>query len=636
MHFDPVDLTILNSPAKTFLPHEIWIPILEHGCEFPPQVFVEVMLNLIKNPNINSSHLFRADILYDSHGILASSDEENVQNNLIGTWKKHGIFNVDLADLKLERTIIRKLIPRNAQLDNSLVQTCHLFRSKETSPGEKNLVLYLPHVSAPDEVPHYHPAVRGIAFLHDWKPSEPYKESQCGPKPGTIAIHYAPYPSTELTDRLRRTAYQLLSVLHKHGRGSLAGYVKRVHLDQIIPQQRVQDTYAALKAKHAKRLIDHWVEQTEPSKHVFEDLGIAAFLIELWRDTYGDGQTQADARENSRNGFPGFVDIGCGNGVLVDVLIKEGYQGWGFDARKRKTWDTFTPDVRANLKQLILIPQPILDMNPDLKLDDIETRSPLPPSGGTCTLSPNLPPPPQFHNGIFSPSTFIISNHADELTPWTPLLASLSHSAFLAIPCCSHDLSGARARARANPHKTTSNTAEPLLTTNPSVNTPNNITTNSTNSTVTNPNTTTQTTKKKINEPEKGDLTLLSPQSRANGKQPSAYSSLVSWVVALAEEMGYVVEKEVLRIPSTRNVAVIGRSWAAGEMVDGGVGKEREGGWRKDEGVGGTTGKGEGERERAVRVRVEEIVRREGGDGVVGWVDRATALARGQGSGKGH
>ncbi|KAI9875594.1 MAG: tRNA(Ser) Um(44) 2'-O-methyltransferase, partial [Pleopsidium flavum] len=339
MLFEPLDLTAPDSSPGSILPGELWTPILEHGCAFPPYIFVEVMLNLIKNPNINSSHLFRADILYDSYGTLACSNEEDLQKLLNSTLKEHGKDDADLPDFELQRTVIRNLIPRNPQLDKPLVQTCYFLKSND---GEKGLVLYSPHASRPDEVPHYHPAVSGIAFLHDWKPSESKDDSDSHLGSGTISIYYALFPSTTINDRLSRTAYQLLSILYKHGQGSLAGYVKRVHHDQIIPQQRFQDTYAQLKARHAKRLIENWVEQTQPSKHVFEDLGIAAFLIELWKDMYGDGPGNREA--NSKDKFPGFVDIGCGNGVLVDILLKEGYKGWGFDARKRKTWETFTPD----------------------------------------------------------------------------------------------------------------------------------------------------------------------------------------------------------------------------------------------------------------------------------------------------
>lgn len=36
-----------------------------------------------------------------------------------------------------------------------------------------------------------------------------------------------------------------------------------------------------------------------------------------------------------------FVDLGCGNGLLVYILNSEGHKGVGFDIRRRKIWDTY-------------------------------------------------------------------------------------------------------------------------------------------------------------------------------------------------------------------------------------------------------------------------------------------------------
>lgn len=48
---------------------------------------------------------------------------------------------------------------------------------------------------------------------------------------------------------------------------------------------------------------------------------------------------------------------------------------------------------------------------------------------------------------------------------------------------------------------------------------------------------------------------------------PSAYSTLVSYVCSLAEETGFVPEREMLRIPSTRNACVVGRRMANGRSL---------------------------------------------------------------------
>jgi len=497
-----------------------------------------------------------------------------------------------LKGYNLEYTVVRRLVPRNPKLDDSLMQTCHLFVSEEDvgftdingAPGnqrqdqdqkeeeekeekvkaERYLVIYIPHVSHPDQIPFYHPKVRALAILYTYFP--PSSSSSSFPSTTTtsttptalLSIHYTLFPNHPLDTRLSRTALKLAQIIHKHARGRAAGYKKRVHHDVIIPQKRFQDTYAQLKGKYAKGLIDGWVEQTPPEKHVFEDLGIAAFLEELWVDMYGGGggggggdgsgdgeekvgqaeeggddAEQRRRRKRAQDHFPGFVDIGCGNGLLVSILNAQGWKGWGFDARRRKTWDalflppdsdgttattTTTKTTTGNLKEMLLDPciiQPNFPSSSFTTTDndnDNSTAAPSPPSTSTAQTP--------HHNGVFPAHTFIISNHADELTPWTPLLAHLNASPFIAIPCCSHDFGGTRFRAPAH-------------------------------------------TKHVVPDP-------ATEASKKKNKQPSAYASLCSWVCHLTEMTGFRVEKEHLRIPSTRNVAVVGRTRVGGDDRDGG------------------------------------------------------------------
>jgi len=541
------------------LPNPAWLPVLQHACYFPPEIFKSVSLNLIKNPNINSSLLFRADVLYDSHNneITDVSFSGEAQREAL---EKYSIRDGDLPGFKVRRTIIRRMIPRNPQLDKPIAQTCLFLQSTPTlAHVEQNAVIYIPHSPNVETVPWYHPRVQAVLYLHSWSPSLPSEKDQ-----GTISLHYQLFPSETLplSPRLLRTGQHLLTTVYKHGQGQLTGYTKRVHHDQLISQQRVQEKYTELKEKHAKRLCDRWVEKTEPSKHVFEDLGIAAFLIELWRDMYRDDNDNnriGDGRDDERPYHPGFVDIGCGNGVLVDVLIREGYQGWGFDARRRKTWDTFDDSTQQNLQVLILIPQPLLESQRDPQHPDLANGGIISRGLSRGTAAEDMGLLPAWHNGIFPKGTFIISNHADELTPWTPLLASISASPFLAIPCCSHNLSGLRFRA---PSVFNSNSADALA---PSyfaahINISKSIAIAvacSDNEAVFGQG------------PEQGDLKDLNPKSRA--KQPSAYSSLCDWVAHLAARVGYKVEREMLRLPSTRNVGIIGRTFMPefrGESLD--------------------------------------------------------------------
>jgi tRNASer (uridine44-2'-O)-methyltransferase len=465
MCFEPEELALDACPFIVLGGNEsnheaaCWRPLFRHQCSFNPEVFSDVMANLIQNPNINSSWLFRADILYTSvepSTVLAVPEVEHAHIPLF-------------VGFELRQCIVRRLIPRNTLRDKPMDQTCLIYKTAScqedaaAAPVEKNLVIYLPHVSAASEMPFYHPVVRGIAFLHEWTAAE---------SRGTISISYLFFNEDDRSSvRLKRTALRLLEVIHKHGQGRLEGYQKRVHHDRLLPQARVQNTYTRLKQKYARGLILSWAETTDPEKHVFEDLCIAAFLLELWHDMYGQGT------------FPGFVDIGCGNGLLVYILNQEGFAGWGFDSRSRKSWAAYNTKLKTpageqdTLRQLVLLPPPV-------------SRD------GLAGLSSDTFNEKLIHDGRFPEGTFIISNHADELTPWTPIIAALSACPFIAIPCCSHNLAGERFRA---------------------------------------------------------------PAPKDNTKADSAYSSLVVWVSNIAADCGWEVEQEMLRIPSTRNTALVGR-----------------------------------------------------------------------------
>lgn len=616
---DAEDLTASNrnDPWWLRLPDDGWLPVLQHPCDFAPDVFETISLNLIKNPNINSTLLFRADVLYDSRSDEFTDEPlpQQAREEALSTYSVGNENFPEVLGFNVKRTIILRMIPRNPQLDKATLQTCLLLESiGERGDLQQNIVMYIPHCATCEELPWYHPRVKALAYLHSWDASsKTASQSQ-----GTISLHYRLYDNDTMpmNERLMRTGQHLLTTLHKHGQGKMAGYEKRVHHDQIVSQKRLQDTYTELKQRHAIRLCNNWVEQTEPNKHVFEDLGIAAFLIELWRDMYqkvvpSSANDQVDLGDE-RSGFPGFVDIGCGNGVLVDVLVREGYNGWGFDARRRKTWSTFEPHVQEQLKEMILIPQPLFELYAQdserpgsadgsfiSNLTSIITKN------GTKQILNQLDVP-NWHNGIFSTGTFIISNHADELTPWTPLLASLSASPFLAIPCCSHNLSGARFRAPSVFNSHSADRSAPtyfaanvnlsksiaIKTASPASNygiedddeaageTATAIATASepnpeaskhdVDDTVINggghgehssqqaqPHYPSQKARQSHQPAETGNLKHLSPQARA--KQPSAYSSLCDWVAHLSTRVGYDVEKEIQRLPSTRNVGIVGR-----------------------------------------------------------------------------
>ena len=611
--FNPINLTLQDnhdstSPQQDTLGPE-WIPVLKHSCEFGQVAFLDVLLNHLRNPNINSSHLFRADILFDSQNDELTNEElDKDETSILG--KPLSLKPEDFPGFTVQRSLVRKLIPRNPQLDRPIAQTCHLLVSKPSDGSKRNLVVCYPHVRGPEELPWYHPTVKALAYLHHQVSGDSAAAST--ENGTTISLHYQLFPDQDrlLPDRSIRTAHNLLGTLYKHGQGSLSGYTKKGLHDQIISQQRVQDTYSQLKQRFAKRLCENWVEQTEPTKHVFEDLGIAAFLVELWKDMYqppsGPPHAQVEPGTSTLPPFPGFVDIGCGNGVLTEVLLLSGFPGWGLDARKRKTWSVLSTSTQLKLSELLLVPQPLFDLeatshHPSGKVID-RVLSFLSPNSSSLR-----PPSKPWHNGIFPKGTFLISNHSDELTAWTPLLASLSRSPFLAIPCCSHNLSGARFRAPSIANSHTADASAPsffaaqkpktrpksiplgvMIPADMDEDTPI-LTPTGTDNSASPPAQATATTEISLttsSKPETGDLKSLSPSARA--KQPSAYASLCEWVIHLSKEVQYNVEKEMLRIPSTRNVGIVGRTWKDGK---------------------------ENESTEERRKRVLEIARREGADG---------------------
>lgn len=160
-----------------------------------------------------------------------------------------------------------------------------------------------------------------------------------------------------------------------------------------VPLEEYCNLYNNLKEKYGEPLRKIWFEKTktDPQKFIFEDIAIATYLICLWLAEY---KTKAKS-------FVNFVDCGCGNGLLVYILNREGFEGCGIDLRRRNIWDLFLNN--ANLEVGIV---------------------------GSDSKFPN--------------ATWLIGNHSDELTPWLPIIASKSSplTNYFVLPCCPFDFSG--------------------------------------------------------------------------------------------------------------------------------------------------------------------------------------------------
>ncbi|EFE40120.1 conserved hypothetical protein, partial [Trichophyton verrucosum HKI 0517] len=592
---------------------------------FGPAVFVSVSTHLLANPNLISPSLFRADILHDSAGVLATATTEHEHHGPASEKEAESVCHakdtrlpLHFPGFDLDRVVVRRLIPRNPNLDPPHDQTCRLYKNTKEADITSHLAVYYPHAAQEKDIPFYHPLVRGFALLYSHSTSTGQ---------GTLSLHFLPFtpgiPST-VSNRLHRTLLNLLSIHVRLASGPAAtshpsGSQPRPFKDNLIPQHTVQNTYTRLKSKYAPSLVRNWVEVTEPSKHVFEDLSIAAFLIELWNVMYHIPSCSSDYSDQEevdkqpdvmkrdapvmRTNFPGFVDIACGNGVLVYILLAEGYRGFGFDARSRKTWSIFPPWVQQQLKESICVPQPYQDVLAPAHSDDSTTT--------TTTIS-----------GLFKSGTFIISNHADELTLWTPLLGVLSDPyqplPFLAIPCCSHALSGARYRYPPPKHPKT-NTAHGEEKEEEEAE-----------------------SDRYEHQPQSGDLKALRKKKLEAQQNPasasSTYGSLTAKLVCIAEDVGYQVEKTLMRIPSTRNMGVIGGLEACKTAFN--LRSETEDATTTqitrlaDQGLKLDADK---RREKVYSV-VERETSRDGGISVAAtaWVERSTSLLKGQGRGRLH
>jgi tRNASer (uridine44-2'-O)-methyltransferase len=137
--------------------------------------------------------------------------------------------------------------------------------------------------------------------------------------------------------------------------------------------------------------LQNWPEATDPHKFVYEDIAIATYLILLW---------EKEREECGLTKKQTFIDLGCGNGLLVYLITSEGYTGKGIDLRRRKIWGYYGD--RADLEVVSLTPSDLT---------------------------------------VFPQFDWLIGNHSDELTPWIPLMAARSsyQTHYFVLPCCPHD-----------------------------------------------------------------------------------------------------------------------------------------------------------------------------------------------------
>ncbi|KAL1951651.1 hypothetical protein VTO73DRAFT_800 [Trametes versicolor] len=456
--------------------------MLHCPADVPPEIFELAVSQLIHHPEYNSTLILRSETLADS-----TTD-----------FPPEGCPS--LEGLRPVRHIRRRLLARRPGRDAGLEQHCMLYAPDEGDDDRPTVLLLTPIVEPGGALPYYHPAVHHLAFRYI--PAEvPLLQIEAVPLPST---------PTDLDSRLYRTCLALLDTLHRYGWGALTNYKKRVQHDCVVGREAYQDLYLLMRERH-KHLVDTWQEVTDPLKHVFEDIGIATFLMLLWKESYGSTHSETSNLNNTDDMSPtpwrswaqppgGFLDLGCGNGLLTHILTAEGYDGHGIDVRARTSWTHYPETTRSRLHTESLDPTALTG------------------EGGELAVHPYL------RQGVF-----IVANHADELTPWTPVLATLfAASGYLSIPCCAWTFDEKYERSRVSDYPTPYD-----------------------------------------------DSFVDGLNLGGEGSNVSSYSRYRIWLASLSVHCGWKVECENLRIPSTRNWALVGRNRIAENGEDVGLARER-------------------------------------------------------------
>ncbi|KAI6001500.1 hypothetical protein EDC04DRAFT_2583934 [Pisolithus marmoratus] len=521
-----------HSPLQTSCTGtEMWTPIIRCPAPFAVEFFEKAVEQLVDHPEYNSTLILRSETLNDVRKDAAMLPQD--------------LAYCDLEGYRPVRAIRRRLLPRRPGRDASLEQTCVFYAAAVTAGTEDvaSLLVLTPLLKVGEALPYYHPAVRRLAVRYVQNIQESSgEESETTLAHGMLLIEAVLLPSgptpphpPDPNSRLYRTCLALLDTVHRYGWGALTHYRKRVHHDMLVPREAYQDLYLVLRERY-KHLVSQWKEATDPAKHVFEDVGIATFLMLFWKATYGSRDTSiepdvdrgdpADASTMPWKNWPrppgGFLDLGCGNGLLVHILVSEGYAGRGIDVRARQSWSHYPEATRKALH--------VYSLDPTCYLQQCSSLTE--PEGSTAYPESSDDTRNDVGTDFFKPGVFLIGNHADELTPWVPVLATLCDAAgYLSIPCCAWGFDERFTRSSTSTHE------------------------------------------EENTDDESAFIETLN--LGAEGTRKSQYSVYRIWLARLSRWMGWKVECEVLRIPSTRNWGIlIGRERLCVEG-DGELYKER-------------------------------------------------------------
>ncbi|KAK4509319.1 uncharacterized protein ATC70_007670 [Mucor velutinosus] len=358
-----------------------------------------------------------------------------------GSESNHDHDHDSASDTPMD-TIIRELIPKRKSKDANLAEKVEYFESDKEAR-----VIYEPLES---KLPFYYPKVKAYSFVYELGSSDTFEQND-DEEQGTLRLEIIPLDTLQPSVADPKMQYALKTILHKLFKWCIQkrlGYKKKAHHDVLVPKDTYQSMYQYIKAKYGPHLVANWTEKTDPKKFVYEDLAIASYLLCIWKE-----EEKKTKRKQT------FIDLGCGNGLLTFLLSSEGYEGYGIDIADRRIWPALS-EINGHKKDILRVE----------------------------ALYPAK---------VTYPGTeWLIGNHADELVPWIPIIASKSgdNCKFMVIPCCFYGLDGTRS--------------------------------------------------------------LSLPLSETVGK----YRAYTDYIKDIAVKAGFHVEEDYLRIPSTKNIAIIGRT----------------------------------------------------------------------------
>ncbi|KAJ1984713.1 tRNA(Ser) Um(44) 2'-O-methyltransferase [Dimargaris verticillata] len=412
-----------------------WRVFAECPTPVGPQAFLQVMEEWIQNPNLVLPPVAKAEIVHDNCVSSASrSATDPPPTHELPTQQP----------MTLIRQTTRQLLPKRATHDAIITEQVRVYQG----PAETR-VEFSPCVARGEQgmadLPFYYPKFASFAYAYRAHPLSQLSEDPEVADRGQLRIEFfmPPQQSIALTAKEEFVWQQLLRKLHKWCVAAMTGYRKRGQHDQLVAKEQYLAMYRQMKADYGALWVSTWPEKTDAAKFIYEDIGIASWLLCLWQQCIPPSVQATGARK--------FMDLGCGNGFLVHLLVSKGYQGWGLDQAHRKIWSMYGPSTHLIAETLY----PMAARYPDTE--------------------------------------WFIGNHADELVPWVPIIAARSHyhAKVVVIPCCLYELSG-----------------------------------------------------QKYNHTQPGR---------------TRYQVYLDYISQIMETCGFIVEREQLRIPSTKNIALVGR-----------------------------------------------------------------------------